>query len=239
MMLSEAQQRWCFEHEMGIGYDDDDPELVQYSHVCEWIGGDGDAPRLRLPWHMTRKKLKRIRRVRNAYARLLSRSTGRSVTVEETSDDGTITTQVIQLTPESAHYWRERAKVHPNYEDRFPSRNPYCDGCLTWVGSQPHSTVFGNYHRELRYCMDCVASGHNDVDYERRTTAYAKAKPPLAAPPTRSVALCRSPRLWLAHTDCNWPATHRDRPERCAEITCTDCLRILAERGCPMSSESP
>lgn len=35
MLLTAAQQRWCEEHNLGVGFDDDAPHLTQYSHVCE------------------------------------------------------------------------------------------------------------------------------------------------------------------------------------------------------------
>ena len=49
MILSGVQQRWCAEHGLGTGYDDDNDELTQFCHVVEatgerqaFIDGPGD-----------------------------------------------------------------------------------------------------------------------------------------------------------------------------------------------------
>lgn len=50
--LNEQQQRWCVEQGIGMGYDDDDPNLVQFSHLVEFTverrpytdGTPGDYP---------------------------------------------------------------------------------------------------------------------------------------------------------------------------------------------------
>lgn len=38
MILTVEQQRWCAEHGLGLGYDDDNPLLVQHKHVVETTG---------------------------------------------------------------------------------------------------------------------------------------------------------------------------------------------------------
>jgi len=38
MILTTEQQRWCSDHGLGMGYDDDNQDLVQYAHVVEKTG---------------------------------------------------------------------------------------------------------------------------------------------------------------------------------------------------------
>jgi hypothetical protein len=38
MILTEEQRAWCAEHNLGVGFDDDNPALVQFCHVCETTG---------------------------------------------------------------------------------------------------------------------------------------------------------------------------------------------------------
>jgi len=37
LYLTEEQQHWCKEHDLGIGFDDDNPKLNQFCHVCETL----------------------------------------------------------------------------------------------------------------------------------------------------------------------------------------------------------
>jgi len=234
MILTEEQQRWCAEHMCGLGFDDDDEDKVQYTHVCEFVGGDGDAPRPALAKHMTRKKLVRARRARNAWARALACSSGFTVRNGDTGE-------TLKTSRETAHYWRGRENEAPRFDTTLPSRSPLCDGCYSWIGGHDHSTVFGAYPRRLKYCRACCASGVNDRDYERRAAAWTARKQPLAHEPQRSVALCRSPRLWIGNADAPWPAldtaatveARAERSKHWANITCENCVRILRERGCP------
>jgi hypothetical protein len=231
MILSEAQQRWCAEHMLGRGFDDDNPDLVQYTHVCEFVGGDGDAPRPALAKNMTRKKLARVRRARNAWAREISVSTPshRPKTIyAPDSETGVVEGFVIEKGPhDTAHYWRGRDNEEPQFETVLPSERPLCDGCYAWIGGQAHSTVFGGYYRALKYCHDCCDSGANDRDYERRMVGVRRRQQKLAYERQRSVAICRSPRLWCGEAGGTWRSAYW------ADITCADCLRILRERGCP------
>jgi len=51
VVLTEEQQRWCTQENLGAGFDDDDPNLEQFYHVCETTPDDRvraicDSPRL-------------------------------------------------------------------------------------------------------------------------------------------------------------------------------------------------
>lgn len=226
MVLTEEQQRWCADKHLGTGFDDDDEDKVQYTHVCEYEGGDGDPPRPVLLENMTRKKRVRIRRALNAWSRKLSH---RSYPNAGPRD-------------ETAHFHREQSREHASYETKLPKRALFCDGCLKWC---PHATRhvfarFGNHDRELNYCRDCCMTGVDKRDYERRKTTKGAKAQKLAYPRQRTVTLCRSPRLWCGNAGQSWPALDDvDAAERArrsaqwADITCVDCVRILRERGCP------
>lgn len=220
MILTDEQQRWCTEHHLGWGFDDDAEDKVQYKHVCEFVGGDGDAPRPRLARHVTRRKLARLRRARNAWARRLALTSVRTAYDE----------RLVEIEA-------------PQFVDTaLPHRHrPLCDGCYAWIGGRGHHVMSDVYAGMLRYCRACCDSGVSERDYERRAAAKERLKQPLAYEPQTSVALCRSPRLWCGSADQPWPALDADATveeraklsENWADITCVDCLRTLNERGCP------
>lgn len=227
MILTEEQQCWCAERNLFGGFDDDDENKIQYTHVCEYVGGDGDPPRPVRLENMTRKKRVRIRRARNAWSRLRAHRSYPNAGARD----------------ETAHFHREQERLSESQEQRRPLRSPFCDGCRAWIGARRHRSFFGNYYRPLQYCRACSADGTSERDYERRVAAMAARKQPLAYPRQTSAAICRSPRLWCA--GMSWPACDPDATpeereagsEKWANITCVDCLRILRERGCPNIEE--
>lgn len=38
LVLTREQRRWCVERQIGLGFDDDDPDLHQFSHLVEPTG---------------------------------------------------------------------------------------------------------------------------------------------------------------------------------------------------------
>jgi len=236
MILSDEQMRWCAEHLLGIGYDDDDEDKVQYVHVCETLRG-GTKPAALEVGTRTRRKLVRERRSRNAYARLFSRSVSRrGMPIAARGHDGVFSTHIIHKTPaDSAHHARLRWTDHE--EDRLPNqqRGRACAACTNRLGRYGvhMSTSVRQRHgwRDLAYCRDCCISGAAGRDQERRAQAGMKHRP--TQPRSHFVALCRSPRLWFGQgEDYAWP----EGDEKPNEITCVDCQRLLVERGCPSAS---
>jgi len=211
MILNDEQMRWCAAHLLGIGYDDDDDDKVQHAHLCETIRG-GTKPATLDVGTRTRRKLVRERRARNAFARVL-----------------------LLAHHERPHLIRERWDEH---DPRLPRTVRACDCCARRLGHfrfgngwQQFTSVRQRHGwRDVYYCRDCCATGAAKRDQERRTQAGVGYRP--TQPRSKLVTLCRSPRLWFGlGEDYTWPDPGEER-----EITCLECLRLLAERGCPSAS---